>query len=131
MPVKPPRSSPTDSTGVAIPNIGTLIEYDAVAPELVREHSWLTETWRPTRWLSIGPWPLCPLGQVGDGEGRSGSQGWRRASEGRESTLPAHRFERALAPGCAEDCGEAFRPMRTRCLGSDWAVGSSVDRQIG
>jgi hypothetical protein len=36
MPVKPPRSSPTDSTGVVIPNTGTLIEYDAVALELVR-----------------------------------------------------------------------------------------------
>jgi hypothetical protein len=35
MPVKPPRSSPTDSTGVVIPNAGTLIEYDAVALELV------------------------------------------------------------------------------------------------
>jgi len=35
MPVKPPRSSPTDSTGVVIPNTGTLIEYDAVALELV------------------------------------------------------------------------------------------------
>jgi hypothetical protein len=36
MPVKPPRSSPTDSTGVAIPTPETLIEYDAVALELVR-----------------------------------------------------------------------------------------------
>ena len=35
MPVKPPRSSPTDSTSVVIPNTGTLIEYDAVALELV------------------------------------------------------------------------------------------------
>jgi hypothetical protein len=35
MPVKPPRSSPTDSTGVVIPNTGTLIEHDAVALELV------------------------------------------------------------------------------------------------
>ena len=33
---KAARSSPTDSTGVAIPNTGTLIEYDAVALELVR-----------------------------------------------------------------------------------------------
>ena len=36
MPVKPPRSSPADSIGVAIPNIGTLIDYDTVALELVR-----------------------------------------------------------------------------------------------
>ena len=35
MPVKSRRSSPTDSTGVVIPNTGTLIEYDAVALELV------------------------------------------------------------------------------------------------
>ena len=34
MPVKPPRPSPTDSTGVAIPP-KTLTEYDAVAPGLV------------------------------------------------------------------------------------------------
>src|SRR5215470_20359184 len=32
---KAARSSPTDSTGVVIPNTGTLIEYDAVALELV------------------------------------------------------------------------------------------------
>jgi hypothetical protein len=44
MPLNPPRSSPTDSTGVAIPNAKTLTEYDAVALELVREHPWLTET---------------------------------------------------------------------------------------
>ena len=37
------------------------------------------------------------------------------------------RFERALAPGCAEDCGEAFRPMRTRCLTrSYWALGRQL-----
>jgi hypothetical protein len=32
---KAARSSPTDSTGVVIPNTGTLIGYDAVALELV------------------------------------------------------------------------------------------------
>ena len=32
-------SSPTDSSSVAIPNAMELIEYDAVALELVREHS--------------------------------------------------------------------------------------------
>jgi hypothetical protein len=31
MPLKPPHSSPTDSTGVTIPNARTLTEYDAVA----------------------------------------------------------------------------------------------------
>jgi len=31
MPLKPPAPSSTDSTGVAIPNAKTLIEYDAVA----------------------------------------------------------------------------------------------------
>jgi hypothetical protein len=35
--------SSTDSTGVAIPNAKTLIEYHAVALEMVREHPWLTE----------------------------------------------------------------------------------------
>ncbi len=42
MPLKPPVPSSTDSTGVAIPNAKTLIEYRAVARELVREHPWLT-----------------------------------------------------------------------------------------
>jgi hypothetical protein len=42
------------------------------------------------------------------------------------------RFERALAPGRAEDCGEARGPMQTRCLTRSYsAVGSSVDQHHG
>ena len=44
MPPKAAAPSSTDSTGVAIPNAKALIEYDAVALELVRENPWLTET---------------------------------------------------------------------------------------
>jgi hypothetical protein len=43
MPLKPPRPSSAESTGVGIPNAKMLIEYDAVALELVREHLLLTE----------------------------------------------------------------------------------------
>jgi hypothetical protein len=72
MPLKPPRSSPTDSTGVAIPNAKTLTEYDAVALELVREHPWLAESGGhiPERWGCSGlglavPWHPPHAGKAG------------------------------------------------------------------
>ena len=87
--------SSTDSAGVANSEHQTLIEYRAVALELVREHPWLTEAGSRQR-------PRQPAFSSSHLRGRvSGSDG---------------RFERAQAPGCAEDCGEAFGPMRTRCL---------------
>jgi hypothetical protein len=62
MPVKPPHSSPTDSTGVVIPNTGTPIEYDAVVLELVplAHRNPATDTMVEHRSL-----PPSPLGQVG------------------------------------------------------------------
>jgi hypothetical protein len=73
-----------------------LIKYHAVALELVCEHPQLTESGsrqqpRQRTNTMVGHRTLPPsLPWAGrDGEGRSGGQGRRRASEGRQSTFPA------------------------------------------
>src|SRR5215470_2380933 len=50
--------------------------------------SWLTETRRPTRWLSIVPWPLRSPWAGRAGEGRSGSKG----GEGQRGTKHPRAF---------------------------------------
>src|SRR5215470_9768488 len=106
MPVKPPRSSPTDSTGVVIPNKGMLIEYDAVALELVLLAHGNPATHTMVEHRSLAP---SPPWAGRDGEGRSGSKG----GEGSARSRWRLRWSLRAGPGprCAEDCGEAFRPM--------------------
>jgi hypothetical protein len=85
MPVKPPRSSPTDSTGVAIPNTGTLIDYDTVALELVRYGHGNPATDTMVEHRSLAPSPHWP-GR--DGEGRSGSKGGEGPARGDNRMFP-------------------------------------------
>jgi hypothetical protein len=89
---------------------------------------------------AFGPWPLRPLGQVGDGEGRSGSKGGEGPARGQSmsplsgATPTGHvsgsdgRFERDLAPRAVpEDCGRRVAPMHPA---TSRAPGRALDRQL-
>src|SRR5215470_9768490 len=92
--------------------------------------SWLTETRRPTRWLSIVPWPLRPLGQVGTARVDRAA----RVAKGQRGHVGGFdgRFERALAPGVPRIVARRFAQWHARCLTlSYWAVGPPVDRHDG
>jgi hypothetical protein len=111
MPVKP--LSPPRLTALVSPirTPRTLTACDAVALELVREHPLLTEIGSQQR-------PRQPV--------FSGSRPTRSLA------APMATSSGPCPPGCAEDFGEAFDAMHSRCLsGSYWAVGSSADRPIG
>jgi hypothetical protein len=96
MPLKPPRPSSTDSTGVAIPNA------DRVLTPL------------PWNWSANIHGSQNRVASAASSSARTYAVALA-ASDG--------RFERALAPGCVEDRGETFGPMHPR---ASHAVGSSV-----